>query len=199
MSRVLPLAGRVDGVVEDQAGHQLGQRQPRLVGQALPLRRREPLGIRWRVEDVGLLGCRSARHGCLRESPLGTPMLRPNVSIPMTPHKPPPRRSAMPPRLPTPQPRDWDRPEPPGLTDGPVEHPRRNLQPPFGTNARQATAKRRPAGLLDDLVNMHPSTRPRVPMIEKFTLFRPVGVLRSSCTTSSGRTVRSDTGPQRQR
>ena len=109
MSRFLPLAGRAFGVLEDQADHQLGQRQLRLVGQTLPLRRRGRLRTARAVEQVELLWCRSAWHGHLPESPFGSPMLRSNPAIAMGRRKPLPRHSAMPAGPPGPRPTQVER------------------------------------------------------------------------------------------
>ena len=165
-----------DGVVEDQADHQPGQRHPRLVGQRLPVRRRDRIGVAGMGEQVELLRCRSASHGHLPESPLGTPMLRSNPAIAMRHRKRLPRRAAMPPELPEPPPRQPGQPHLPGLVADPIEHPDRDLQPPIGSDPGQATAERYPACLLDHLVNVNTLPNPGMPPIEKLAFLGPVGV-----------------------
>jgi hypothetical protein len=65
----------------------------------------------------------------------------------------------------------------PALAADPIEHPDRDLQPTIGSDPGQATAKRRPACLLDHLVNVNTSPNPGMPLIEKLPFLGPVGVL----------------------
>jgi hypothetical protein len=63
------------------------------------------------------------------------------------------------------------------LAGDPIEHPGRDLNPTIGRDTGQATAKRRPAGLLDHLVNVNSSAGPRMPRVEHLALIDPVSVL----------------------
>jgi hypothetical protein len=65
----------------------------------------------------------------------------------------------------------------PALARRPIEHPDGNLQPSVGRDTAQATAKRSPACLLDHIVNVNSSPRPRVPRVENLAPLGPVGVL----------------------
>lgn len=65
----------------------------------------------------------------------------------------------------------------------PIEHPRRNLQPPIQCPTGKAAAEDRCAILLDHFMNVNLPPRPRMPWIKKLALRAgPVGVPSLSCT-----------------
>jgi hypothetical protein len=70
----------------------------------------------------------------------------------------------------------------PARARGPIEHPRRNLQPSIRCLAGKAAAENRCVTLVDHFMNVDMAARPRMPWIEKLPLLSPVGVLSSSCT-----------------
>ena len=82
----------------------------------------------------------------------------------------------------------------------PLEHPRRNFQPPAGHLTGQTAAENRHITLLDYFVDMDLQPRPWMPWVAELAFNSgPVGVQLSSCTIPSGRTHRSHTNRQHRR
>jgi hypothetical protein len=74
----------------------------------------------------------------------------------------------------------------------PVEHPGWNLKPAVRIGSAQITTKNNVVRLLDSFMNADPNTKPWMPRVQQFAKLSFVGVLKSYCTTRSGRTHRSD-------
>ena len=69
----------------------------------------------------------------------------------------------------------------------PVKHPGRNLQPTVHIRTAQITAKNNAIRPLDRLVNADLKTKPRMPSVQQFPKFGPVGVLKPCCIATQTR------------
>jgi len=76
-----------------------------------------------------------------------------------------------------------------GGTCGPVKHPYGDFQRPVRPTASEIASKHRLTGLVDHLMGINRSAKPRVPSIKNLTPVDNVGVLAFSCTTLSAHTA----------
>jgi hypothetical protein len=83
-----------------------------------------------------------------------------------------------------------------GSTCSPVKHPYRDFQKPVRPAVREIASKHRLTGLVDHLMDMNQSAKPRMPSIKNLAAFDNVGVLACSCTTKNDRTAQSGTKSQ---
>jgi hypothetical protein len=75
-----------------------------------------------------------------------------------------------------------------GSTCSPVKHPYRDFQKPVRPAVSEIASKHRLTGLVDHLMDMNQSAKPRMPSIKNLAALDNVGVLACSCTTPSGLT-----------
>jgi hypothetical protein len=77
-----------------------------------------------------------------------------------------------------------------GGTCGPIKHPYGDFQRPARQAASAIASKHCIAGLVDQLMDITRSAKPRVPSIKNLAPVDNVGVLAFRCTTAEGLTCR---------